>query len=180
MQEPDLDLDVTWLPFELHPDTPEAGMPLTQYFGTSPERLEPMLRGLRERAEPLGLPFNPPQNLVNTRKALLLAEHARDEGKLDVLHPRLFRAYFAEGRNLADEGELRELARDAGLDPDRALEAVRERRHVERLSGAMELARLYGISGAPTFIINERYKIVGAQPYEALRDAFWQIAREGP
>ncbi|MFZ5815771.1 MAG: DsbA family oxidoreductase, partial [Bacillota bacterium] len=86
---------------------------------------------------------------------------------------------FVEGQNLADEAVLREAAARAGLDPDAALAAVKEGRYEQRLEEFAAQARAYGITGVPTFIINNRYKIVGAHPYERLRDLFRQIARQG-
>ncbi|MFZ5815772.1 MAG: DsbA family oxidoreductase, partial [Bacillota bacterium] len=127
-------MEVTWLPFELHPETPEGSIPLTEYFRHfSPAQMEQMHAGLKARAEELGLPFNPPPILANTRKALALAEYARDQGRLEDLHLPLFQAFFVEGQNLADEAVLREAAARAGLDPDAALAAVKEGRYEQRL-----------------------------------------------
>ena len=39
-------------------------------------------------------------------------------------------------------------------------------------------AREYGITGTPTFVVEDRYGIVGAQPYEALRDGLRKIQEE--
>ncbi|MFZ5828409.1 MAG: DsbA family oxidoreductase, partial [Bacillota bacterium] len=108
--EPDLDLDVTWLPFELHPETPEESIPLTLYFSHLPKaQIDQMNRGLKARADDLGLPFNAPTHLSNSRKALQLAEFARDEGKLEALHVPLFQAFFVQGQNLSREAVLREV-----------------------------------------------------------------------
>lgn len=178
--EPDLQLDVTWLPFELHPETPVASMPLSDYFShLTPDQVDQMHEGPKARAAELGLPFNQPPILANTRKALALAEYARDAGRLDALHMPLFQAFFVRGQNLADEGVLREVAATAGLDPDAALSAVNEGRYAERLNEYAEQARAYGVTGVPAFIVNNRYKIVGAHPYEKLRDAFRQIQQQG-
>jgi predicted DsbA family dithiol-disulfide isomerase len=35
-----------------------------------------------------------------------------------------------------------------------------------------------GVSGVPTYVINNRYGIVGAQPYEVFKSALEQIANE--
>lgn len=171
---------MTWLPFELHPDTPQETIPLTEYFGhLSPAQIGQMHAGLKARADELGLPFSPPPILANTRKALALAEYARDQGKLEALHTPLFQAYFVKGQNLADEEVLREVAASAGLEPDAALAAIADGQYEERLDQYAAQARSYGITGVPTFIINNKYKIVGAQPYERLKEIFEQIARQG-
>lgn len=171
---------MTWLPFELHPETPEASVPLAQYFRhLTAIQIEQMHAGVKARAAELGLSMDPPPFLANTRKALALAEFARDEGKLDALHMDLFQAYFVKGQNLADEAVLRELAATVGLDPDAAMAAIQEGRYEERLKEHAARARAYGINSVPTFIINNRFKVVGAQPYERLRDALRDIARQG-
>lgn len=169
---------MTWLPFELHPDTPPETIALTEYLShLSPGQLEQVHAGLRVRAAELGLPFDPPPFLANTRKALALAEYARDQGRLAALHLPLFQAYFVRGQNLYDDAVLREVAATAGLDPDAALAAIAEGRYAGRLEQYAAQARAYGITGVPTFIINNRYKIVGAHPYERLRDIFREINR---
>ncbi|HCR69919.1 MAG TPA: disulfide bond formation protein DsbA, partial [Anaerolineae bacterium] len=35
-----------------------------------------------------------------------------------------------------------------------------------------------GVSGVPTYVINDRYAIVGAQPYEVFKNALLQILNE--
>jgi len=37
-----------------------------------------------------------------------------------------------------------------------------------------------GVTGVPTYVINNRYAIVGAQPYEAFKEALEQIAKQSP
>ena len=36
-----------------------------------------------------------------------------------------------------------------------------------------------GVTGVPTYVINDRYAIVGAQPYEVFKRALEQIAKFG-
>ena len=35
-----------------------------------------------------------------------------------------------------------------------------------------------GVTGVPTYVINDRYAIVGAQPYEVFKDALEKILKE--
>jgi predicted DsbA family dithiol-disulfide isomerase len=35
-----------------------------------------------------------------------------------------------------------------------------------------------GVTGVPTYVINDRYAIVGAQPYEVFRNALAQIMNQ--
>ena len=137
-----------------------------------------MQEGLRRRAAELGLPFNAPEILANTRKAHILAEYARDRGRLDELHRELFRANFVAGRNLGDHAVLSETATRAGLDPEEAMAALERPEYLERVARTFRRSRQIGISGVPTFIVAGKYMIVGAHPFAALRDAFRQIVQE--
>ncbi|MEL6537871.1 MAG: DsbA family protein, partial [Bacteroidota bacterium] len=49
------DLNITWKGMEIHPDTPEEGMLLTDFFKDAD--VPSMLAGLKARAEEVGLPF---------------------------------------------------------------------------------------------------------------------------
>jgi len=167
------------MPFQLNPHTPPEGMSLAEYFGDRmpPERLEMMHAELRARAGEMGLPIAPPGFICNTRRAHELAEYARDQGRLDRLMLPLFQAYSVQGLNLYEEAVLGQVAEAAGLDRQEALAAVRARAHARRVDEHLALAARYGIHSVPTFIVNNRYKIVGAQPYELLCDALRRIAR---
>ena len=179
MQEQGLELEVRWLPYELNEDTPEEGIPLSEYYGVTPDRVASMQTGLQRRAAELGLPFRAPEMLSNTRKAHRLAEYAREQGKLEPLHRALFHAHFVEGRNLADDEVLRELARAAQLDPAEALAALDDPRYGAAVEANLQRARDIGVTGVPTFLVDGRYKIVGAQPYAELRDILLRIAERG-
>ena len=170
---------MTWLPFELHPDTAAGGQDLAEYFDTTPQQLRQMHQGLKARADELGLPMEPPPRIVNTHRALLLAEYARDQGKANEMHHRLFQDYFVRGRNFAEDAVLREAAEAVGLNAGEALAALANPEYEERVTRSMAEARAYGVTGAPTFIINDRYKIVGAQPYDRLLGAFRQSQQQG-
>jgi predicted DsbA family dithiol-disulfide isomerase len=39
-------------------------------------------------------------------------------------------------------------------------------------------AQQIGVTGVPTYVINDRYAIVGAQPYELFKNALVEIAKQ--
>lgn len=178
LREPDMALDIRWLPFELHPDTPPEGRSLIELFHISTAQLAQMHRGLRQRAAEVGLPMDPPGVLFNTRRAHRLAEYASDRGRGEAVRRRLFQSNFVEGRNLAADDVLKEAAIAAGLDGDAALAAIDDDKYEERLRSAMLEAQRFGVTGVPAFIIEDRYRIVGALPYNHLLAAFRQIQHE--
>lgn len=117
-----------------------------------------------------------PDHIPNTRAALAVAEVARDEGRLHPFRAAAMDAYWREGRDLEDPAVIRDLARDTGLDPERAAQAMTDRAYQDRIDRTRREAAAEGVTGIPTFFIGDRV-VVGCQPYETLADA---VERQGP
>ena len=81
---------VTWLPFELHPDIPPEGISRDEYFGPN---WRSRGDGVRVMAAELGLTMKTRDRLINTRKALATAEFGRENGKFEQVHRALFEAH---------------------------------------------------------------------------------------
>jgi predicted DsbA family dithiol-disulfide isomerase len=114
-----------------------------------------------------GLPHAETIDLVpNSRRALLLAEYAREVGRFDEVHRALFHAYWVEGRDIGSDDVLVSVAAEAGLDPgetrarldDPGLHRIVEEQTNEALR--------HGAGGVPAWAIDERVLVPGAQPHE--------------
>jgi len=136
---------------------------------------------MKQRAAELGLPYTGSDRVISTRPALLVAELVRQRHpeRYQELHHALFQAYFVDSRNLAQEAEVEAVCQQLGFDPGIVAEAMASPVYDAVIAKSMEQARAYGITGIPTWIVNDQYKIVGAQPFERLRDAFLQIEAKG-
>lgn len=162
MDEYELELD--WRGFELHPETPPGGMRLDEYF--PPERLAGMAEYMTSFAARFGIEdFRQRERIPNTRRALALAEVAREEGKLDAFRQRAMAAHWRDGMDLENDDDLETIARDASLFAD-AVERSRDPKYLERVDALRAEANAIGVEGIPTFILG-RYGFSGAQPYEA-------------
>ena len=106
------------------------------------------------------------EKIPNSRHALMLAELARDRGKLDALHPRLFEAYWARGLDLGDEQVLLDEASTVGLDRGEVLEALHDPSYLERVEAQTSAAIEIGATGVPAWVIDQRVLVPGAQPHE--------------
>jgi len=116
-----------------------------------------------------GLPYaGTLEKIPNSRRALMLTELARDRGAFDGLHPRLFEAYWAHGRDIGDERVLLEEGAGAGLEEGEILEALRDQSYLERIEAYTRAAIELGAGGVPAWLIDERFLVPGAQP----RDVF--------
>ena len=117
--------------------------------------------------EEAGLPHAEPlEKVPNSRGALMLGELARDRGAFDELHPRLFDAYWARGRDIGDELVLAEEGAAVGLDEAEIIEAVRDERYLDRIEAETRAAFEVGVSGVPAWVIDQRLLVPGAQPHD--------------
>jgi len=111
--------------------------------------------------------FAPREWIPNTRKALAVAELARDRGRLHPLRRAVMEAYWRGGRDIEDDAVLADCAREAGLDPAVAVAAIGDPVYRGRVDAMGEEARRVGVTGIPTFVMG-RHGVVGCQPYETL------------
>ena len=158
---------VRWRGFPLHPEVPPEGISLEQLFDTDDGQVAAMVSRLKQVAAELDLPFGDRHMTFNSRLAQELAKWAESAGRGEAFHWAAFKAYFAEGRNLARHEVLLDVARDAGLDPDAGDLVIRERRFRQAVDHDWALSKNMGVTVIPTFIC-EKNRISGAQPYEAL------------
>jgi predicted DsbA family dithiol-disulfide isomerase len=165
----DYDLVLDWRGFELHPGTPKGGLPLTALFPGA------HLPSLHDRTRRFGAQFgvtgfDPPDRLENSRRALAVAELARDRNVLEPFRKAAFDGHWRRGKNLELDHTLRELASSAGLDPVEALSAADDPGYLDRVDEKQADARAQGVTGIPTFFF-ETVRVVGCQPLEALARA---------
>ena len=172
----EFDAEVTWLPFDLHPEYPPQGIPLEELhrrYGIGTGERDP----LRDRFAAAGLVYNRPDVVPNTRLALRLSELAREQGLHERFHDRLMDAYWSEATNIGDPDELRTLARETGLDASEVERVISDpSAYLGVVEGATRQAHSLGIDGIPAFVLDRRLLVLGAQPLETFRRAFAQLA----
>jgi predicted DsbA family dithiol-disulfide isomerase len=173
---------VAWKPFEIHPEVPSGGMPLSALPYTA-EELSAMIDNLRRHAEAVGLDFSglgDDRGLVNTHRALLASCYAQEDEpkRFEAFHYALFRAHFTEGSDISDDKVLRRLAALSGLDVARMMAAIDGSTLEEVLRSTTAEAGRVGVTAVPAFRFNDRHLIVGAQPASALAKAVERVLSE--
>jgi len=169
----DYAIDVEWRPFYLYWDTPPDGREL-------PERVkQARAAGSEERLSQLaasfGMPFVSTKRIYNTRLAHEATEYARDHGLHIEFHAAVFRKVYADGADISKWVVLRSAAETAGLDADEMQREVVAQKYTASVEEQVAQAYRMGISGVPTYVINNRYAVVGAQPYEVFKQALEQV-----
>jgi predicted DsbA family dithiol-disulfide isomerase len=159
-------VQVKWVHFPLHPETPSKGRSLEDLFAGRGD-IAKMQAQMRERMAAEGLPYGARTMTFNSRLAQELAAWADTRPRGEAIHDALFRAYFVDGSNIGDPKVLVRIAASIGLASDTAREVIENRTHKATVDADWEKSIEYGISGVPTFVVG-RHSLVGAQPYEAL------------
>jgi predicted DsbA family dithiol-disulfide isomerase len=130
------------------------------------------LAAARERFEQVaraeGLDYGQRTHWYNSVPAHEAALWADEHGDGEAFRRGVYRAYFAEGLNIASASVLGGLADGLGLDSADLQAALAEARYRERVNEQFEFARATGVTGVPAYVAG-RYMMVGAQPYEVFR-----------
>jgi predicted DsbA family dithiol-disulfide isomerase len=160
-------IEIRWIAFPLHPETPEQGQTLEELFaGRSFDVKAAMLR-IKQVTDQVGLPMAERTKTYNSRLAQELAKWAESKGKGDQYHRAVFQAYYVSGSNIAKVEELVGIAESIDLPGKEARSVLQERMYRASVDADWTRSRELGITAVPTFVMNGQ-SIVGAQPYEVL------------
>ena len=160
-------MDVQWVYFPLHPDTPAEGLPLKDLFAGRGLDLEAMHTRMKGLMDAEGLPYGRRTHTYNSRLAQELAKWADSQPGFETIHGALYKTYFVDGRNIGDIDMLVEVAQSVGLLADEAREMLTKRTFKDAVDADWEKAHRSGITGVPSFIAGGQ-KVVGAHPYDVL------------
>ena len=160
------DIRISWVAFPLHPETPEEGTTLEELFKGRVD-LEGMRARLMRVAQEEGLPFGQRGKTYNSRLAQELGKWAESKGEGKAYHDAVFRAYFAEGRNIGKLSELAALAGALGLPIEEARKVLEEGSFKDLVDADWQRCYRMGVHAVPTFLLGD-HVIVGAVPYETL------------
>ena len=169
-------IDVEWRPFYLRPETPLEGMELPDYIKRA--RANGSEERLRSIANIYGMRFESTERIYNTRLAHEATEYAREHGKGNEFHKVIFRKVYVDGKDPSQWEVLRSVAEEVGLNADEMQHDVESEKYKSNVEEQVRWAYQIGVTGVPTYVVNDRYAIVGAQPYEVFKQALAQIMNQ--
>ncbi|MDK2958595.1 MAG: hypothetical protein PWP47_639 [Synergistaceae bacterium] len=160
----------------MHPETKPEG---EEFSPEKRESLKPMVKKITQIAQANSMPLVFPERMISTRRAIEATEYSREQGKLLAFHKVIFQKFYGQGQDISSWEVLRATAEEVGLDADamqRKTESGAYRDIVERQTFE---AQNRGINQIPTFVLNDSYAVVGAQPYEVFQLVLQQMAQGG-
>jgi predicted DsbA family dithiol-disulfide isomerase len=168
------EVEVIWRSFELDPDAPasreeSAAEHLAAKYRMPVEEARARQAQLAAMAAGDGLELRFDRvRAANTFDAHRLTHLAAAHGLQDAMVERLQRAYFTDGELLSDHETLARFAAEAGV-PD-AEEMLASDRYAAEVRDDERTAQAIGITAVPTFVVDRRIAVAGAQQPEVLRE----------
>jgi predicted DsbA family dithiol-disulfide isomerase len=163
---------ITWKSFQLNPDmVTDPSLNINQYLadvkGWQLEYAQQMNQQVTEMAAAVGLEYDFDRAVVaNSFDAHRLSHLATEKGLGDKAEEALFKAYFTQGKNIADHDTLTELGVTIGLDADNVKQVLATDAYTDGVKRDIEEAQYLGIRGVPFFVMDGKYAVSGAQPVE--------------
>ena len=171
---------VTWRPFLLDQGVPATGVPTPDFYRMKfgPENVEAMFERVTGAGRRAGVEFNFGDAIrAPSEDAHRLVWLAPEEAKPAVVEG-LQRAYFNEGKNVADPETLADIAAAADMDRAETLRRLQSGEGTAETAAAIEDAYRLGVSGVPFFVFDDRYALSGAQPPETILAAMRQTVQD--
>ena len=165
--------NIQWHPFQLNPEMPLEGVDRKKYLETKFGSKDLAIKAytpVLEHANLAGLNLKL-ENIIKTPNTLSshrLIFWAWQEGVQNAVVSALFKAYFVEGRDIGKNAVLIDISNDTGISGELVGRLLTGKNDCEQLIELDNAARKMGINSAPTFILNGKHVITGAQNVE-----FW-------
>jgi len=170
-------VNIVWKSFQLNPDMKtEPGKNINQYLadikGWSLDEARRMNDRVTAMASEVGLSYDFDKAVVaNSWDAHRLIQLAKQNGLGDAAEERLFRAYFTEGLDTADQATLLELGTEIGLASADVQQMLQSNQFADAVSQDVYEAQQVGARGVPFFVLNRQYAVSGAQQPETFLGA---------
>jgi predicted DsbA family dithiol-disulfide isomerase len=193
--EGEIEVEVRWMPFELNPDMPAEGKSQAQHLAEVYQRSEDEIAEMRERlldvADKVGFSMDydgegakeeggPEPMMWNTFEAHKLLRWALTVEGMEAqtaLKLALFRAHFQQRRRIGKREVLLDVAENLGFDRKAMEEALDDDALAIAVRMEERRAAEANITSVPSFIVNGRYLIPGAQEPEVYRETLRRVVQ---
>lgn len=163
------EVKVIWRAFPLHPDIPVEGLRIENLFGDNLLMMHDKMQHLENIATSLGLPLSKRTTISDSRLAQELAKWAETKNKLGDYHDAVYKAYFADGLNIAEPSVLLNITDFLMLSREEAQRVIENRLFRPAVDNDWKRSKKLNIMVAPTYLLKQD-KLVGSQSYNKLEN----------
>ncbi len=163
------EVEIEWKSFQLNPDLKtDPTLNINQYLadakGWTLDYAQQLNNQVTDMAAGVGLTYDFDKAVVaNSFDAHRLVHLAKKHDLGDKAEEALFKAYFTEGKNIADHAALTELGIEMGMDESELKQVLESDAYATEVKQDINEAAHLGIRGVPFFVMNGRYGVSGAQ-----------------
>jgi predicted DsbA family dithiol-disulfide isomerase len=180
----DLTVDVTYHAYQLDPTAaPGTSGPVVDAYAKKfggYERAEAILANVTATAADVGLEFNMDRalraNTLLAHRIIWLAAQPDSPVPQDVVKERLLKAYFTDGLDIGDPEVLANCAADVGFERATIVEFLDSERGKDDVAAELRYAYENGITAVPTYVVDGKWAIPGAQEPETFAQVLRKMA----
>ena len=177
----EFDIVARYRPYQLNPGLSVSGVDRHEFYRAKfPDAgtLAAAREAIRGNARASGFDFDPsaPALLPNTVKAHQIVRLAHFTGVQERAVLAIYRAFWDDLKDIGDDETLVEIARASGIDEGLAAAALASREDAATIEAETDSFRQAGVSGVPTFIVNERTGFSGGMSPPQLTPALRRAA----
>ncbi|WP_454040692.1 DsbA family oxidoreductase [Corynebacterium variabile] len=177
------EVTVTWHSYQLDPSLPDhddrsEAQYLAETKGMPVEQVRAMVGHVAEQGAGEGLTYDFDSlvvaNSLRAHQVIQLARESGDTAAVEHLEESLFAAHFEHGEDIGDADTLVRLATEAGLDTSEVLSELTYGSRIAAVEEDVRKAASLGLNSVPTFVLDMRWAVPGAQPTEVFTRALEQ------
>ncbi len=163
-------VEIIWNSYELNPNRPKV-MPEASFYeyfseghNMSIDETKDTLHKLETLAKEVGLDYDfSKAKAVNTSYALRLVKLAKEYDVADQVEELLFKAYFIDGKNIAEEQLLFQIASTVNIDNEKAQKIFNSDAYLDQIKKDMEYSENeLELEYIPFYRFNEKHIIQGS------------------
>lgn len=178
-----VDVEVEYKSFRLNPTAPvnpdfTMVEELAEKYGKSEHDTDQMVAQVVRSGKEAGLEFTMDKVVPsNTMDAHRLVKYAARHNRADEVLSRLYKAYFEEGQNVAEQDVLLDISESAELDEVEVRNMLAGDELKELIFADQNEAKSIGAEGVPFIVINQEYALPGARQPEDYVKALQEVSK---
>jgi protein disulfide-isomerase len=169
-------LEIDWRSYQLDPDA--KSQPNTDVYdylakrkGQTRDWSIKMHEQVANTAKQEGLDYNFEKAIIaNSYNAHRLIHLAKKYKLGDQAEETIFKAYFTEGKDIANKTTLIAIGKEIGLKEEEINEVLNSDKYGAEVRADIEEAQNIGVRGVPFFVMDRAYAVSGAQPVEVFTE----------
>ncbi|MCY7420929.1 MAG: DsbA family oxidoreductase [Chitinophagaceae bacterium] len=177
-------VSIEWKSFQLDPEMDnKEGLSVHEYLGrrkggttADGKRMNDQMSAI---AKEVGLHYDFDKAIINnTLNAHRLLHFAKQHGLQNSLKERIFKAYYTQGKDIADTETLAQLSVEVGLNEEQARTVLQDNLFEAEVINDQHEALEVGVQGVPFYVFNGKYAVSGAQSPEAFAQVLNKVWEE--